>query len=316
MSHAQARSHLFPKINAALNACSIRALEVAIESGESIKDFENHSGISLISEFIRLSRSRDVDVPLGQLLKLGANVNAPSIHGVSPLMSILLHYSSDKFNHTEMLVSLLRAGADTEAHSIMELVEAGWRVQHQFSRLYPLGLAIQLGNLAAVEVLLLARACPEGPDDPDVVKPLSFAAMWKEEVLVEVLLSAGAKVNTKNNNGRTALHYCWDEKTGKILTDAGACIDLLDNKGKLPLHEWCERASSETAIQWLADLNLSHRFKKDSLGFSPLDLLKQRSQKDRANQYWLLPLISSWEYDFIEGQTPHAASEDAALRRL
>jgi ankyrin repeat protein len=291
-------------------------LEAAIASGESIKDFENHLGISLISEFIRLSRSRDEDVPLGRLLKLGANVNSPSMHGVSPLMSVLLHYSSDKFNHTEMLVSLLRAGADTEAHSIMELVEAGWKVQHQFSRLYPLGLAVQLGNVAAVEILLLGRANPEGPTDPDVIKPLSIAAMWKEENLTEVLLSAGAKVNAKNNDGRTALHYCWDEKTGKILVSAGACLDLLDNKGRLPLHEWCERASSEACIQWLADLNLSHRFKKDPLGFSPLDLLKQRSEKDKTNQYWLLPLISSWEYDFIEGQTPHVASEDATLRRL
>lgn len=298
----------FPQIKAALHACSIAALEVAVSSGESIPEFERFQGLSLIAEFIRLSRSHeeDISVPIHRLLKLGANVDAPVPHGISPLLSVLLHYSSEKNNSTDMLVSLLRAGADTEAHSIIEQVETGWRVQHHFSRLYPLGLAVQLGNIAAVEVLLLAGAFAEGPSDPDVTRPLSIAGFWKEDLLAEVLLSSGAKVDAKNTDGKTALHYCWDEKTANVLIQAGAQIKVVDQEGRLPLHEWCQRANTEQALQWLANIDPSTRFQPDHHGFSPLDLLKERCAKDVIHQQWLIPLVAKWESHFIGDQTKKA----------
>lgn len=59
------------------------------------------------------------------------------------------------------------------------------------------------------------------------------------DALIDTLLSAGADVNTKNNNGQTALHFAASKSnidTARKLTAHKASARVKDKRGQLALH--------------------------------------------------------------------------------
>lgn len=69
--------------------------------------------------------------------------------------------------------------------------------------------------------------------------------------LVRVLISKGAKVNSKNNEGQTPL-FCAilrnDLESAKLLIEKGADVNIAANDGRTPLSEASKQGHSETVI--------------------------------------------------------------------
>lgn len=100
---------------------------------------------------------------------------------------------------------------------------------------------------------------------------MHYAAEWKLDNAVSVLLSKGADANVKNSNGETPIFNA-------IKSDSTSTIDLLlrknakknerDYLGNTPMHNcirWNAKNSAMKLIQWKADLNL-----KNLAGKTPL----------------------------------------------
>ncbi len=68
-------------------------------------------------------------------------------------------------------------------------------------------------------------------------RPIHSAAMKVGIEELECVIAAGADVNEKGENGRSALHYAaafGNAEMEKLLVQKGACIDCTDNFKKAP----------------------------------------------------------------------------------
>jgi len=134
---------------------------------------------------------------IGDLLKQGADVNAPQVDGMTAL-----HWATynDDLQATELL---LQAGANA-------------KVVNRYG-LTPLTLACTNGNGAIIELLLKAGADPNAPL-PGGETPLMTAARTGALPAVKALLSHGASVDAKDDRrGQTALIWAAAEGHAEVV---------------------------------------------------------------------------------------------------
>ncbi len=156
-----------------------------------------------------------------RLLKEGADPNARKPGGRSPLMLAARNGSAD------LLRLLVDAGADLNARD-----EEGETA---------LDFAAFAESDEKVKLLLMAGADASGSG-----QALCFAARTGHRALLEALLKAGADVNGRDSEGKTALFYAVsrdDPALVKTLLDAGADPNLRDQ-------------SDQTALFLTSDLHL------------------------------------------------------------
>ena len=290
-------------------------LRHAIECGESLNQYEMETHSYSIIEMLRSAATKKADSPaLSEMLQMGARCNGIGDFGLSPLLFVLVRWPGDHDGMTAAVVSLLCAGADTEQVAPTDLVEMNWTHRHKAQGVCALTLAIQVGNMSAVEALLLAGASPDGPNLENVLSPLSVAAMWKEPAMVLLLLKRGAHPNKINYDGTVPMHHCGDTKTARILFDAGAALSIRDNCDRVPLHEWVERTTDPLPVQWLGELCPADRFLFDTAKRTPLMTLIERSKQDVTNSLWLCEIVAAWERDYILMKTDGAKSGSSDRR--
>ena len=308
-------SPTYPMISRAIEAGSMDMLRHATSEGESLKEFEKQQGKSAIGEMVIASIRKNTDPPIvSEMLRMGANPNAPCGNGLSPLVFIIIRWPGERVGLTEAILSLLCAGANVDEPVSAEISELGWKPQAMVARSYPLSLAIQMGLHAPVEALILAGAPVDGPTGEDFLSPLSIAAFWKEESLAALLLACGANARHQNFDGKTALHFCWDRATAQMLIDHGALVSQKDHAGGTPLHEWTARANDLETIEWLAALAPMDRYEANVRGRTPLDTLSERFDRDTINTSWVGVLLASWRADMLQGQTGQAQGGGACGR--
>lgn len=300
----------FPLLSNALSAGSTSLLRLAVESGEVLSEFEAHRKSSIIIDMMKVCAERSLEPPsVAELLDLGASVDTSGWMGLSPLSYVLMRGTGDSQSLITCVISLLCGGAEVNCQVPTEMSGLSWRSYSKNHFSYPLSLAIQSGNLSAVEVILLAGGSPDGPGGEDVLNPLSIAAIWKESAIMKLLLRRGADVHAKNDDGTTPLHHCWDEENAILLVAAGASISISDNDGRLPIHDWVERSSKPSTLDWISGIAAQDRFIPDASGKTAYALLKERLALDDANIDWLAPIASKWEADFISQSTEDAQGE-------
>ena len=155
---------------------------------------------------------------IGDLLKQGADVNAPQVDGMTAL-----HWATynDDLQTTELL---LQAGANV-------------KVVNRYG-VTPLTLACTNGNGAIVELLLKGGADPNAPL-PGGETPLMTAARTGALPAVKALLSHGASVDAKDDRrGQTALIWAAAEGHAAVvqsLIEAGADFRTYLQSGFTPL---------------------------------------------------------------------------------
>jgi len=115
----------------------------------------------------------------------------------------------------------------------------------------PLHEAASRGHKEIAELLITAGADVKAKTD-DGNTPLHSAAAKEHENIAELLIAKGADVNAKNNEGITPLH--WATGTGwrggyeiaKLLISKGADVNVKKEDGWTPLHNAAREGRKET----------------------------------------------------------------------
>ena len=101
-------------------------------------------------------------------------------------------------------------------------------------------LAVERGDVAGVERALKHGASPDAGSGDSHGHALTRAAAIGRLDIVKLLVEAGAKIDTQNYTGRTALHESiWHLKLpiAQYLLEKGAKTNTRDRPGKTPLQE-------------------------------------------------------------------------------
>lgn len=183
------------------------------------------------------------------LLKAGADVNAAwPTWGHTALM-----FAAGE-GHLEIVKALLAAGADPNAVAfghggvpgsawmfamnrcnkdwleIMDAMLAGGAKINPSSGIHmsPLGYAIEKNDKVMIEALLKRKADVNLKDQESGETALMYAARYSSSEVVKVLLDAGAEVNARDKDGRTALSIA-EEDTENLWRDQ--IVELLKRVG-------------------------------------------------------------------------------------
>jgi ankyrin repeat protein len=174
----------------------------------------------------------------------GANLNAPSRSGDTPLVEAL------HIGDLEIARALIDAGADVNLQSAGSHADLPLHAVCKLpARKYPPGRS----TAATIASLLLAHGAMANAFDRSGVAPIHHAAASGNEEVIKVLLARGVSVNVKKRAidasesktssldsmaGATPLHYAARERqvsTAKFLLDHKANIDARTAEGATPL---------------------------------------------------------------------------------
>ncbi|MCL5773105.1 MAG: ankyrin repeat domain-containing protein [Firmicutes bacterium] len=189
------------------------------------------------------------------------------------------------------------------------------------SLLSPIGIiiAVYYGKIGIVKTILFIN--------PQLINvkyksfaPLCQAAYKGQKEILEILISKGADINAKDNDGHTALYWASEPywtyegrnesyeaytEMAKLLISSGADVNVKDNLGYTPLEEasrW-NKEIVELLISKGADINA-----KDKSGWTPLHIAAKCGHKDIA--MLLISKGANVNAKDDEGYTPlHRAAE-------
>src|SRR6266852_2140935 len=191
---------------------------------------------------------------------------------IKPQISAL--YFAAEGGHTPVAQRLIERGAD---------VKLAGR-----SRISPVAAAAYAGNDAIVEALLAAGADPRAPDETGK-PPIVYAAAGAQLDIVKRLLAKNIDINARYPNDLTLLMWASgpDEKAPEAqavkvvsyLLDAGARIDDRDDRGRTALMIAAEGGHAEIANLLTgrgADASLKDKAGKRAADLTVLSSLRER----------------------------------------
>jgi ankyrin repeat protein len=155
---------------------------------------------------------------IAYLLSVGANVNAARLTTLwTPLAYALARNSSPGSNASSAINILLNDVKPSE--TVKLLLDAGADPCTVFQNGYtPVHLAASSGNWENMRLLLNCGVDVNRQTEPDGRTPLHVAVGAKEQIMVKMLLAAGAKVSVVDARGRTALGSA-EEAKNKVIID-------------------------------------------------------------------------------------------------
>lgn len=111
-------------------------------------------------------------------------------------------------------------------------------------------------NLKMVE-LLLSRGADINLKDENGCTAFYHAVKYEESPMAYFLIDKGAEVNTKTNDGTTPLHVVRDLKLARYLVDKGLDVNARDDKGNTPLNCMFDGYYDSEAEKFLLTTDLS-----------------------------------------------------------
>lgn len=189
------------------------------------------------------------------LLDAGANIEKRDKDSFTPL---LMAASCGQATAVQML---LERGADLEAVDKEDKTSVFWCAEQ--------------GNLEALEVLLKHEICAELVDvsDRSDNSPLHIAAFHGYVGIINALLSAGSKIDNKNEDGETALHIAAEEGQVKVVRELVKKYNFLisdqNEESNTPLHLACLHGQNDV-VKVLLSAGADVQARNTSL-WTPLD---------------------------------------------
>lgn len=186
------------------------------------------------------------------LCENGANVNVSLEDGTTPLMVsldypeiityLINHKAKTEQTNSEDLTALMLAAIKDKSKAIAPLVNGKANVNGKDPKgLSPLMYATMHDNIDTAKELLKYGANPNYQISGDVkLTPLITAAVKASPEMVQLLLSKGAKPNTKDQEGNTALGFAIHEDNPEVvavLLKNGADVYSRNKKGVTVFYE-------------------------------------------------------------------------------
>ena len=225
------------------------------------------------SSFFRHARAEDVSRCLGA----GADLNAQNKKGRTPL------HTAAYFSKTPAVVkALIKAGADLKARDKKD------RTPLQFAEIFSKSPDVVA---ALKQVRAKPGARPSGAKRVSCEK-WNTPAFFRRAGLADLTRCLKVKdPNTRNNNGRTPLHYAAQGETPAFVSDlvkAGAKVNARDERGGwTPLHlaAWFGKTPAVVAALLSAGADPAA---KDKKGKTPWDYAEQNAALKDTAPYWRL----------------------------
>ncbi|KAL9126176.1 MAG: hypothetical protein Q9217_004738 [Psora testacea] len=127
-----------------------------------------------------------------------------------------------------------------DKYAIHEAAREGRMTHKDADERLPIHWAVSYNHQPIVELLISRKDFDPDVQDASGWTPLMIASSLREgDDLVHLLLSKGADVNAKTNNGQTALHFTTSKSNlaiARTLLAHGASARVKDKRGQLPLH--------------------------------------------------------------------------------
>ena len=190
-----------------------------------------------------------------ELLRFGANINKPIRRGGHLLMNEAIYSTADQYKTLRVMKLALRLGANVNVSASNN------------SSLLHYAL-----NGEVVKVLIEAGSTGWLVEDDNGETPLFSAARLNRSDVIEELVKAGAQVNHRNKNQRTALHDACSMGSPRAvdaLIQHGAEVDVRCSEGETPLHaSTVNPILVKLLLAAKADVNLRNNYGQTALHFA------------------------------------------------
>ena len=112
--------------------------------------------------------------------------------------------------------------------------------------------ALRLGDTVAARKMLSGGSKFINGKGRDGSTPLMYAALYSDAVMVKTLLNAGANANLRNEAEATALMWAVDDvEKARLLLDAGAEVDARSTEGRTALSIAAARTGAAAVVKLL-----------------------------------------------------------------
>jgi ankyrin repeat protein len=218
---------------------------------------------------------------LASIVSCGGKVDARSAQGYTPLMF------SSIWGNREALEFFIDRGANLEAKIC----------QGKFAAETALTLVTRMSDLSTIRAIVNADANIENTDSQGRAPLIISMDFGCEPQIVRFFLDAGADVNTRDQEGRTALMHVAESAPGnleiaRILISAGADVNLTDNDGCTALEIAMDAKHDSTAklgfMEFLLDAGADPRLMKPGDGAEREDK-NSRDLMRRLSEHGLKP---------------------------
>lgn len=142
--------------------------------------------------------------------------------------------------------------------------------------------AVQIGDVETVKAMLSAEPAFATSTDEHKFQPIHLLDMYFDPEILKLLLSNGADINAKNDDGITLLHIIADPEAVSVIVANGGDIEARDTNGRTPLIEQADNQQNGTDVVVALLASGANANAKDFDDQTALSLAQQTSNQDLA----------------------------------
>lgn len=150
-------------------------------------------------------------------------------------------------------------------------------MKYSFGDLYE---ALEIGESDLVHKIISEESSLMYGEDEYGFRVVHALASNDNEELARFILEMGIDVNSKNDEGITALHIALYPEIAQLLINHGADVNITDNRGNTPLHIHASDGEETFEVIKVLLSNGADKSIENKSGKRAYDIAKSREDKD------------------------------------